>query len=306
MIPPKYKALTPGHSSQAIIAASVQFLEEIWADYRDAYTFMATCRGSEWTEHPIRNNRAKQVTAVLSTYPAERFDIYFCANAFSEPRRQGIHALPSRYAWCDIDGANPEGYTPNPNILWETSPGHHQGLWIWRKAVRPEVAAQCSKLLVYEYGGDRNGWSITKMLRVPGSLNHKPEYSRPTVALKAYDARPKRRPKFAPCAKPIQQVGAFQGLFGTVNDANATEVMARYRRQMSCFARNLMEADRVIFPDRSHAIYVVVSSLVEAQATDVEIASVLLVNPHFLQKHGANAAIAEREILSIRAKFGAR
>jgi hypothetical protein len=70
-------------------------------------------------------------------------------------------------------------------------------------------------------------------------------------------------------------------------------------------ARTLMTATRVIYPDRSEAIFVIVSELVVADATDSEIASVLIINPHFVEKHGDNLAMVEREIVCIRSKVEA-
>jgi hypothetical protein len=66
-----------------------------------------------------------------------------------------------------------------------------------------------------------------------------------------------------------------------------------------------MEASRVIYPDRSKAIFIMVSDLVTRGASDAEIVAMLLDNPHFLSKHGNDVSMAEREVVHIRAKVEA-
>jgi hypothetical protein len=90
-----------------------------------------------------------------------------------------------------------------------------------------------------------------------------------------------------------------------VSGIDPQEVVKRYRSRVSLFARILMTAERVIYPDRSEAIFVIVSELVRVGASDAAIASVLLVNPHFVEKHGNDLAMAKREIVCIRAKVEA-
>ena len=87
-----------------------------------------------------------------------------------------MFAYETCYAHVDIDGADPAAFEPPPMLLVETSPGHTQGVWEFATMVEPKVAESVSRHLTRTYGGDANGWSITKFLRCPGSLNHKPMY----------------------------------------------------------------------------------------------------------------------------------
>lgn len=66
-----------------------------------------------------------------------------------------------------------------------------------------------------------------------------------------------------------------------------------------------MNATRVMRSDRSGAVYMIVVGLLQAGATDAEIAAVLLVNPYFIDKWGTDLAKAEDQILRIRARLEA-
>jgi len=302
VIPSSYRPLTTGKTSRATTEAAIRFLLGLWEEYEpDAYTFIGTRWGTRWRDHPIRGDREKRVRRILTAHPSEQFDVYFCPNAFSEPHRRTGFALDSRYAHCDIDKADPVGYDPSPNILWETSPGRFQGIWIWREAAEGRIAEQYSRNIVYKDGGDQGGWSITKMLRVPGTINHKPDYDRPVVTLRTYDDRPQALPASiatinAPAAMPTSS-------FNPASGDEAAAIMARYRRSMGLPAGALMNARQVLRGDRSGAVFQIVSGLIKAGAPDADIATVLVANPYFIDKWGTDRARAEREVETIRARL---
>ena len=303
MVPAKYRSLTTGRVSRSATQASIGFLLDLWGYDADAYTFIGTRRGERWRDHPIKGDREAQIAAILTAHPADRFDLYFCPNAFTQPQRKTIHALPSRYAWCDIDGADPAGYDPQPNILWETSPGRFQGLWLWRKPADGHIAEQYSRNIWAKDGGDKGGWSITKMLRLPGSVNHKSAYAKPVVTLRAYDSRPQRLPasirtitasSTPPTASMVEPISG-----------NAVSIMRRYRIRMGLEAGTLMTAKRVMRGDRSGAVFLIAAKMIEVGASDDEIACVLLVNPYFIDKWGTDPGKAQDQIAQVHARKGA-
>lgn len=302
MIPLRFRPLACGKANQAARAAGLEFLDEIWRYPSTAHTFVGVKARGKWFEHSVRGARLDRVTQILSDFPPTECDIYFCPNGFERSNRKAEFALPTRYGWCDIDDADPDGYDPKPNILWETSPGRFQGLWIWSAESPGTIAARYSKAIVYECGGDKNGWSTTKMLRVPGTVNHKPEYAKPVVKLNSYDETPQKLPKsLARFKDESVEKRAHVELLDT-SGIDAQSVMRRYERCLTAFERAMMTATFVNYPDRSDAIHAVVSGLVRAGAENREIFSVLFVNPHFLQKHGCNHEMAAREIASARGK----
>lgn len=301
MIPPRYRALTTGETSRAAISAGIEFVDDLWKYGADVFTFIATRAGKRWQDHAIQGpDRASQVEQILAAHSADKFDIYFCPYPFSTNRRLREYALPNCYAHCDIDLTDPGGYDPQPNILWETSPGRFQGLWKWRTVADAEQSERYSHAIVTKDGGDKGGWSTTKMLRLPGTINHKPAYDRPVVTLRKFDKRPQALPE--PIKKLARQRLKFVPISQIGSGDDAATIMKRYRRKMGLLAGSLMTASSVLYTDRSVAVFKIVSGLIRAGAPDSDIVTVLLVNPYFLAKWGPDFARAEREVEVIRAR----
>jgi hypothetical protein len=305
MVPGKLKPLTSPDRSASTLAAAVDFLTMLWGDYdKSSYTFLSTKLDDDWRDHSISGDRAAQIVKLLKKYPPEQFDVYFCPNAFAQPRRLRVHALPSRYAWCDIDGADPHGYDPRPNILWRTSPGHFQGIWVWDQTHPGEIAQQYSHNIVDKDGGDPNGWTITKALRLPGTINHKPQYQKPRVKLRAFDLRPQRVPTTIQNIR-LRPAATSSGAINIVG-LDAKKIMRFYRRRMAFRAGTLMTATRVLPGLQRHkVVFAIIAGMIEVGASDSEIAAVLLVNPYFNDKWETDLAEAERQILKIRGEVEA-
>jgi hypothetical protein len=289
----------------APVSALIVFLDAVWDYEPDAFTFLSIRRadGTGWRDHPIQGKRTSQLRELLTRYPANRHDLYFCPNAFSEPCRLKQHALPTRYAWNDIDDDDPDQFKPRPNVLWETSPGRHQGLWIWRQASPGLTAEQYSRGLWERNGGDSGGWSVTKVLRLPGTINHKPIYDRPIVRLIRFDPGPQRMPLSLASGPLSSYRTPRSGVDPTACDS--VEVIKRYRRAVGPEVRQLLAATRVERRDRSKRVFQIVAALVTAGASDNEIGSVLWVNPYFLDKWGHDIDALERQVDRIRAIVGA-
>lgn len=79
--------------------------------------------------------------------------------------------------------------------------------------------------------------------------------------------------------------------------------MRRYRRKMGLPAGALMTARRVLREDRSGAVFLIVSGLIDAGAPDADIVTVLVGNPYFVAKRGTDRARAEQEVATIRARL---
>ena len=77
--------------------------------------------------------------------------------------------MPSQYAWVDLDEVIPGKLRYRPTIAIQTSPGRYQGLW---KFDRPLLKSLRKGLNDY-CKGDKGGWMLTKVLRVPGTKNYK-------------------------------------------------------------------------------------------------------------------------------------
>lgn len=127
-------------------------------------------------------------------------DLYWCPLVFSQPQRRAEFALPTRFLWADLDGADPAKISLRPSVLWKTSGGdiphgdhprdsytyegcpgchptpHYHALWWLVPRISAVNASKLSRRIAYaEPGADRGGWDVTQVLRVPGTLNHKRE-----------------------------------------------------------------------------------------------------------------------------------
>lgn len=100
------------------------------------------------------------------------------AVAFRDNRKKGSYNH-QRVIWVDCD----DGYDRkallklSPSIMWETSPGHCQAMWLMDEPVSPEEysADGLVGLIASVTKADPSGVDIGQLLRVPGSWHHKRE-----------------------------------------------------------------------------------------------------------------------------------
>jgi hypothetical protein len=165
--------------------------------------------------------------------------------------------------------------------LIETSPGRFQGIWKFEGRAKAADAELYSKALAYNFGADKNGWSATKYLRIPGTKNHKASYDLPTVKLvrAVYSAKPRvpiplKAADVSSTATPVVHVELTMPL-------DWRKAFVRYRPLVHRRVRFLIEADRVeaYENDRSKVIYEIIVELLRVGAQPQEIASVLWSNP---------------------------
>ncbi|WP_245584657.1 DNA-primase RepB domain-containing protein [Salipiger mucosus] len=243
------------------------------------------------------------VVDVLRSYSRHEWDQYFSPNVYTRKNRKLSSVFHTCwFGWCDVDEADPFAFNPEPSIVWQTSPGRTQALWVWGDPHTPETASAYSKALAYRYGGDKGGSAANKLLRIPGSYNHKPGYGKPFIPLLKFDfSEVSERPKLLP-----RQRGEYKAnFFGRDLDPHAhskMEVWKKYRRKLDASTSSLIRHNTVRAPDRSNRIFAMVAGLHEAGATLDEIASVIWASPYFRDKHGDNLSRLVREIHSIIGK----
>ncbi len=129
--------------------------------------------GSGW--HQEWFNWPQDLDAIVqrAQAAAKQDNVYFTAHLFKAPVSTKGNALASRTIQCDLD----EAIVPvvnAPSILVETSPGRHQGFWILRDTMEPELLEGLSRRLTYSIpDADRSGWSLGHKMRLPGTYNYK-------------------------------------------------------------------------------------------------------------------------------------
>jgi len=166
---------------------SVDFLLGVWGKQCEPGDHVClSAKGSSWRDYsfPYDDGLRENLSDWLEANAKK--DMYFCPLPFSSAKRAKDGVLRSKFLWSDIDEGD---YSKSPpTILWQSSPGRYQGLWELPQTVEPDVAASMSKQMAYYLGGDRGGWDLTQVLRIPGTPNLKYE-SRPIVKLVEWSDR---------------------------------------------------------------------------------------------------------------------
>src|SRR5262245_33283490 len=84
------------------------FLTNVWDFQDEGYVFLAAKdpQLGAWNEAAMRlGDCLRKIRRFIDRYPWTEYDLYFCPNAFSKPKRLASHALPTSLGWCDIDKA---------------------------------------------------------------------------------------------------------------------------------------------------------------------------------------------------------
>ena len=285
-------------------------LFQIWDGYTMAdkpsfgvFCFRHRIKGT-FVEEIVKITGCGQTQGLLKKYSRWDWDQYFCPNMFLAENRRKAFARNTRLAWCDIDEADPFAFRPKPSLVWETSPGRYQALWLWDKKYTPRKAEQYSRALTYRHGGDKNGWPINKLLRLPGSINHKAGYGEPFIPLLHCDLKPiKTRPR------PFKIIGRSYGSQTQILEMNPKvhlrlDVLKKHRRRLDLTAIQLIRHNKTYAPDRSAQVFHMITSLHEAGATIDEIASVIWDSPYFQEKYPDDVGALNAEVSRILAKIG--
>lgn len=281
---------------------AAHFLLKLWSGYREGYTFLAArnARSPIWREMAINLvSPETQIERFFDRYDRTDYDLYFTPNHFEVAERRASSALCTRFAWVDIDSADPRAFSPGPNLLWRTSPGRHQGVWIFKTWMSPPTAQLHSKALAYDFGADRTGWSSTKMLRVPFTYNHKPSYRRPVVRLLEQEWTSQAN---------LSLRAARQSAALTLDEIDPTrcdpaEVFERVRSKLHLRVRVLIRSKRCSERDRSKCIFEIIAGLHEVGCLPDEIGAVLWSNPYFTSKWGEDLAALTAEISRVIARL---
>lgn len=137
------------------------------------------------------------------------------------------------------------------------------------------------------------------MLRLPGTLNHKPAYNKPLVRVVHDDGRTiPTWPKVALVRKRPVTLGQIDPTF-FAPDA----VIKKYRRLLAPSRLRLLQDTSVKSRDRSRIVFMIVAALHDAGATPDEIAAVVWRSPYFLSKYGARPEALAVELNRILIKL---
>lgn len=103
-------------------------------------------------------------------------NLYFCPTVLGEPRRVKKSVSRSLVLWADLDECDPNLLRVKPTIVLETSPGRWQAFWKLSALAHADDVEKINKRIAYAHadnGCDKTGWNLAKLLRIPGTKNHK-------------------------------------------------------------------------------------------------------------------------------------
>jgi len=297
---------------QAILLDQFAFLSTVWglpkASRQDL--FGALCFRRKGTSSMIHRFIAWKdgfaPNSDLERFSRHDWDQYFSPNLYRSPSRKLEEVRSTRLGWCDVDDADPYAFVPSPSVVWQTSPGRTQALWFWDVYHSPKRAAAYSKALTYRHGGDKGGSAPNKLLRLPGSFNHKPEYDKPFIPLLWFYPQPiTERPDLLAASEGFPAT-KFSPATLKPNAHDRRTVLKKYRMKLDVSTRHLIAHDQASAPDRSRRIFAMVAGLYQAGATMDEIASVVWGSPYFREKYGDDQNALETEISRIVARVSAQ
>lgn len=141
--------------------------------------------------------------------------------------------------WADIDAAPLDKLEPEPTITVETSPGRHQGYWVFPEVLDPSDAEDFSRRYAYKYkeiGVDVSGWDLTQLLRIPQTYNYKYKSgSIPIVNIVGWHKQ--EEPSDPELFKLIDQVPGFEYLDipfeqSALPTASAEDILDKFRAKL--------------------------------------------------------------------------
>lgn len=236
----------------------IKFARLVWKKQRrKGYVFLSWKDGDgEWHDKAY-------VWPGDITLPNDGQDVYFCPSVFSRPKRQKQYALSSVWLHADLDEVVPRQTPPLPTLAWETSPKRFQALWLLDKALGTKAHGELNQKLTYFTGSDKGGWSITKVLRLPGTVSTKYRDPWKVRVVRKGDlyrvrdvARTVHDVVVTPGSVPITDV--------SIPDMTPDAVMHKYRGKLPKRARELLRAKRAPVGERSERLWELECLLLEA------------------------------------------
>jgi putative DNA primase/helicase len=281
----------------------LELLARIWDSHqaKPGWLFMPTISGSARTKQerrysyregpalhwPDDRNEVRQ-----RLWRHEDDDLYFTPALFNSVRRLGDHTAAEGCLWADLDAVQPHpDHDLQPTIAWETSPARYQGIWLMDT---PKVGAswprhENHRLTAY-LGADPSGWDSTQLLRVPGRLNHKPDYGEePVAGLLLWDDGPTYSwIDFA----DLPQIEGDDGVWDVADaDIDAVDVEAVWKAMKNKVSRQvrayvIQQAEPLEGEDRSGKIWHIQRALVEAGCSQPEVAALVRGTVWWRSKYG--------------------
>lgn len=272
---------------------SLRIISRAWGRTQSGYAFFPYIDRAQQVE--TGNRRAGFNEGPAFKWPQEReriidwleahtgYEQYWSACLFEEPLRREDLAMTEHALWADLDSVDPSTLDEYPpTIAWQTSPNSYQALWIAAQGdfLGASWAGNENQRMTYMTGADSGGWFSTKLLRVPGTYNYKPDYQRP--------GKPPPRGKLLWHDGPAYAPGDFSelppvdgpdnvltdALEADIDAVDRHEVISRVRLKMTKRSRDMLTA-REVSGDRSDQLWYLIRCLADVGCSVAEIVAVV-------------------------------
>ena len=166
------------------------FLSTIFGD-ADGYLFISTKDDAgELTQHkafkyPEALNRAEAYVSVRTDE-----DVFFSPMLYRVPNRKSEAVSITPVVYSDTDLFDPNDFLVRPSINVRSSTDKSHSYWLLDKQYTPDEVSTAARAIALTHakkingeqaGTDPSGWMLTKLLRVPGTMNTKTSLPEPYV-----------------------------------------------------------------------------------------------------------------------------
>ena len=287
------KRLTGRGYDRYWITEAASFLMTMWRRHpeRDSPSYVVVAAQNRltgaWVEYAFElANARRKVERFLDKHRRRDWDLFWCPNAFSRPKRSARYGLSTPFAWGDLRSADWRDFRPPPSVVWVAEPGRKEALWCWHRPESPGQAEAYSRALAHHFGGNDLGWYYHSLLRIPHTFSRTANHHQHEIHVIWFDEycqlrRPRMgRSKACPKRKPAPPRFANPFKHGRYS------VAEEYRERLSSAAYQTMRHRTVIRYHRSRTISMIIHELKHAGASMDEIAAVVWRSPYFISKHG--------------------
>jgi hypothetical protein len=186
---PVAELAVPGDDATGRAAAAALWMARLWGN-REGHACL--CLGLDGHQGQSGRYEFRRFTQCFDRWPAGRHrllaqamaatdqaDVYVGVLLRSGPSRRAGTAQPGRVAWADVDGAWTIQRAQALDRLggwptWQVHSGSGRHLYLPLEDLEPpERLEGWNRRLAALLAAD-SGWSQTKLLRLPGTYNHKP------------------------------------------------------------------------------------------------------------------------------------
>ena len=280
-------------TSRADVEKSLRLISQAWGKKQSGYVFFP------WIDRQAQIRTGKRRVGFNEgpsfIWPRDRsriidhmlahlhHDLYWTTSLFEYPMRREDVAMDEHALWADLDAVDPSTLDEYPpTIAWESSPGRYQALWIaahgdFQGASWPGNENQ---RMTYYIGADASGWDTVQLLRVPGWINHKPEYKRPDGSYPKGKILWFDGPRYSP--GDFAELPPVQGVETKLTDAITSDieavdrlgVIAAVQLKLNHTARELLNA-REAGPNKSDNLWYLMRCLADVGCSTAEIVAVV-------------------------------